>query len=51
MTLRYAHLAPAQTFQAVQRLCREDSATCAGAPGTSTSDGNDAKILVVETSP
>jgi hypothetical protein len=53
MTLRYAHLAPAHTLEAVQRLCRESEATTNATgttTGTSASDAkNDAEKLDVKT--
>ena len=36
MTLRYAHLAPAHTLEAVQRLCRVVGAASGDATGTTT---------------
>jgi len=36
MTLRYAHLAPAHTLRAVQRLCQPSGAETGTATGTTT---------------
>ena len=36
LTLRYSHLAPAHTLEAVQRLCRVDGGAISGATGTTT---------------
>ena len=53
MTLRYSHLAPAHTLEAVQRLCQPKPTESEGtgtATGTSTAERSDnAKIDSVET--
>jgi len=43
MTLRYSHLAPAHTLQAVQRLCRPTSAAESDATGTTTGTSDSAR--------
>ena len=51
MTVRYSHLAPAHTLEAVQRLCRPTNSTPTGTTtGTSASEGSsDEKTAVPKT--